>query len=161
MAKTYKTYPEVLADAVAGKLEWGDNNKGTGLTGYFWGHGLDVPQVRAILTAAKISEPNQDWVKGGWVQITTDGKDVIFDPKHGPQVIDPSIVPPTPGIPKGFSSVTDFLNTLASSNLWLRLAEFVIGGILLAVGANALIKQSSGVDVVRTGRSIATKAAML
>jgi hypothetical protein len=165
MAKVYNTYAEVLADATAGVLEWGDNAKGTGLVGFFWGHGLDVAQARAIIAAAHLSEPNQDWVKGGWLQVTLDGKNVIIDPGHAQQTpIDPSIIPPIPKVPKGFSSVTDFLNTLASPNLWVRIAEFVVGAILLTVGANALIKQSTGVNVAGAGRKVAKtagKAAML
>lgn len=50
------------------------------------------------------------------------------------------------------SAVPDFLGRLSNPHTWLRVAEVAVGVILLAVGLNALLKQSTGVDVAGTVR---------
>lgn len=44
----------------------------------------------------------------------------------------------------GISSVTDFLKLLTSGNLWIRVGEFAVGAILIAVGVNGMLKQQYG-----------------
>lgn len=55
-------------------------------------------------------------------------------------------------VPNPIHSLEDFLNLLSNKNLWIRVAEFGIGGILLAVGVNA---------VLRPGQSLASAGGML
>jgi hypothetical protein len=67
-----------------------------------------------------------------------------------------------PTIP-GVSSVVDFLKLLANRNTWIRVGEFTIGAILLAVGVNAMLKQGLGANAPqirppKTGFSYARKA---
>jgi hypothetical protein len=54
----------------------------------------------------------------------------------------------TPG--QGWAGLLTFLGDLTNPHTWLRVAEFVIGGVLIAVSLNAILKQSTGVDVAGT-----------
>ena len=139
----YSSYARVLADATAGTLKWSDSSASGGLLPYVESHSPSVAQVKAIITAAAISEPHEDWVAGHWIEITTDGKNIIIQPGHLPSVNDPPVLPPNVKVP-GINSVTDFLNLLTNGHTWVRVAEFVVGGILIAVGVNAMLKQSMG-----------------
>lgn len=62
-----------------------------------------------------------------------------------------SVINPLTGqdVHSPLASVEQFLGQLTNSNLWTRVAEFGIGGILLAVGLNAMLRPgqslSSGV----------------
>jgi hypothetical protein len=55
-----------------------------------------------------------------------------------------------PGVNVNFPSlggINTFLGALSSPHTWLRVAEFIIGGVLIAVALNAILKQTTGVDV--------------
>lgn len=47
------------------------------------------------------------------------------------------------------SGILGFLGRLTEAHTWVRVAEFVVGAILVAVGLNALLKQSTGIDVAK------------
>jgi len=55
----------------------------------------------------------------------------------------------------GINAIGDFFSRLTSAHTWIRIGEFIVGAALLAIGLNALLKQTTGVDV---GKS-AVKAA--
>jgi len=66
-------------------------------------------------------------------------------------------------LPNPLAGIAAFLSTLTNPHLWVRVGEFAIGGILLAVGVNAMLKQGLGADAPqirppKTGFSYARKA---
>lgn len=80
-------------------------------------------------------------------------------PSQDPGEAIPSSAIPGPNI----GSALDFLRLLTNPHTWVRVAEFGIGAILLAVGANAMLRQGmgSGAPQIRppkTGFSYAKKA---
>lgn len=62
---------------------------------------------------------------------------------RGPSNVHPKVstewTPPSP-----LAGIVDFLGRLADPHTWVRVGEFTIGAILLAVGANAMLKQELG-----------------
>lgn len=48
------------------------------------------------------------------------------------------ITGPTAGIPNPLASVEQFLTILTEKQLWIRVAEFVVGGVVLAIGVTHL-----------------------
>lgn len=44
----------------------------------------------------------------------------------------------------GVESVGDFLGKLSNPNLWIRVGEFAIGGILLGIAINGMLKNPGG-----------------
>jgi hypothetical protein len=87
---------------------------------------------------------------------------------HPPQDQEGAITEALPGNVDPFGAVTDAasgiktaLGIFTNKNLWIRIAEFAVGAILLAIGANALISQSTGVNPAgtgaRIGKTVATK----
>jgi hypothetical protein len=76
------------------------------------------------------------------------------DPKN----ISPDI--PGPSIPDVAGGVEALYRVLTSKNLWIRVAEFSVGILLLAIGANALLRQASGVNVGRIATKVVTKGAV-
>jgi hypothetical protein len=153
--KKYNSWGEVLADATLGKLEWSNKDASQGLYPFLITSKVTGAQVKTLLALVATTEPNQDWVKGNWLDVTNDGK-LLMNPKGMPTPATPSPLPP---LNSPFSGSLGGLNALFSKNLWIRVAEFAIGGILLAVGANALMKQATGVDVARTGMKVAKTGA--
>lgn len=69
-----------------------------------------------------------------------------------------------PGVPSGLAAIGGFFSSLGDPHTWLRVAEVLAGLILLAVGLNAILKQSAGVDLAggaaRAARSGAKLAAV-
>lgn len=61
-----------------------------------------------------------------------------------------------PGITNPFKSVTDFLNVLGKQETWIRVAEFAIGGLLLAIGINAMLRSGSGGQVYQSTKQTAS-----
>lgn len=51
-------------------------------------------------------------------------------------------------------NVGDFLGKLANPNLWVRVAEFLVGGVLLGVAVNGLLKNPAG----KIGKTVASGA---
>lgn len=127
----YKSWTQIIAAATAGRLVWMDfGNDKTGLLGYITSHPeVTEPEATTLLGILKTTQP-KDTVMIQQLQLLVDNH---------------SFGKPL-SIPNPISGVTNFLNVLASKNLWIRVGEFLVGGILLAVGANAILKQS-GVDV--------------
>jgi hypothetical protein len=50
---------------------------------------------------------------------------------------------PSPSIIDRAKSVGDFLGILSKGSTWTRVAEFAIGGLLIAIGANAALKAAT------------------
>lgn len=80
-------------------------------------------------------------------------------PSQDPGEAIPSSAIPGPNI----GSALDFLRLLTNPHTWVRVGEFAIGAILLAVGANAMLKQGMGpgapqIRPPKTGFSYAKKA---
>lgn len=153
----YKSWAQVMADAALGKLEWDTDNHSGGLYNYIRVHDITVAQARQLLPVVKATQPNKDWVRDGLVSISADGKSV--------EVLAQPIPPSAPGaadIPKGlgkpFTGNFAPFNVLFDKNLWIRLAEFAVGALLLGIGANALVKSATGVDVAGTGRKVVKTA---
>lgn len=48
------------------------------------------------------------------------------------------------GVVSATQSVASFLGNLSNPNLWVRVGEFAVGGILLVVGLNAALKNPAG-----------------
>ena len=48
------------------------------------------------------------------------------------------------------NAIGNFANKLGEKSLWLRVAEFAVGAILLTVALNALLKETTGVDVSKS-----------
>lgn len=44
------------------------------------------------------------------------------------------IIKPSISVPNPVSGVTNFLSVLTQPQLWIRIAEFLIGGVLIAIG---------------------------
>jgi hypothetical protein len=63
----------------------------------------------------------------------------------------------TPGA--GWAGLLTFLGDLTNPHTWLRVAEFLVGGILIGIGLNAILKQSTGVDVAGSAVKVAKKVA--
>lgn len=64
-------------------------------------------------------------------------------PGADPGAVTPG-VGPVPGILNPLAGIVDtahFLGLLTKQSTWIRVAEFAIGGLLLAIGANAALKQ--------------------
>lgn len=93
-----------------------DTNK-TSLLSYIWGK---------YLNPWTASEP------GGWLY--NENKAVGQSVKNAPGVSQ---------IGSAIHSMDDLANALGNPNLWIRIAEFAVGGILLLVGADAILKQKS------------------
>lgn len=51
-------------------------------------------------------------------------------------------------------SLTSFLGDLTNGATWVRVAEFLVGGIMLAIAINALVKNTSGVNPAGTVRKV-------
>jgi len=71
---------------------------------------------------------------------------VAAETKERKKPIPPSGLPP--GIPNplhALGSVEQFLTLLANRNLWFRVAEVTIGGVLIAAGVSAIVKDVSPV----------------
>jgi hypothetical protein len=62
-------------------------------------------------------------------------------------------------IPDVAGSLTQFGNTLVK--LSIRFAEAAVGIVLLAIAANAILKQTTGVDVAKTTAKAGKKAATI
>ncbi len=135
---TYTSFQQVLNAAQQGTLSLGDwifymrdygsNNNGT--SNY-----VTLDRANQLLAALKQTEPNDAVTKLLDEEITY-GQPFSFR-NDSKEVIPPKIPSLSQGI---FGSTTDFLNTLGQKNTWTRVAEFAIGALLLAIGANALIK---------------------
>jgi hypothetical protein len=80
----------------------------------------------------------QNEIEENYVLATT-GKGTV-QPHEDPGEATPGIGP----IPNPLSSIVDFLRLLANPHTWIRVGEFAIGAILLAVGTNAALKQGLG-----------------
>lgn len=143
---SYTSFQQVLDAANAGTLtltDWleyqtlyGKVNNGT--SNYVT---LDrAKQLLAILQRTEPSDPVTILIKQG----IDSGLGFLNDSK---EVIPPSIPNLNPLSKLG--NVTDFLNTLVQPNTWVRVAEFAIGALLLAIGVNALLKSGTGVDVAK------------
>ncbi len=93
---------------------------------------VTMDRAKQLLAALQKTEPNDQVTKSLAADVANNG--FLNDSK---EVIPPHI----PSLGQGiFGSVTDFLNTLGQKNTWTRVAEFAIGALLLAIGANALLK---------------------
>jgi hypothetical protein len=111
-----------------------------------------VSNVAHILNVVRITQPGTDWVKKQQIKITNGIVSVTFTLAPGPSdtlpgtgINIPAIGSPAERAANAVQPITntlDFLNRLADAKLWIRVAEFAIGGILLAVGAAAMLKQS-------------------
>jgi hypothetical protein len=68
---------------------------------------------------------------------------------------------PSPANPlKGVAAVGDFFSRLTESSTWIRIGEFIGGGILVIVGLNALARGTpvgNAVQSVKTGAKKAVK----
>lgn len=105
-----------------------------------------LSEVTTILAAVNVTEPTQTWVKNGWVSI-----------KDGQVSVTTQTTQAYPGqgtiggLGQGASNAVDaaltpiqifqkLASALTNANTWARVAEFAVGGILVAVGANAMLK---------------------
>lgn len=52
--------------------------------------------------------------------------------------------PSVPSVPNPLSGVEAFLSDLENKSLWIRVAEFTVGGLLLAIGTYGVVKGVSG-----------------
>jgi len=68
-----------------------------------------------------------------------------------------SLVSNVPNPLHGIEAVGNFFNKLGEASTWIRVGEFAIGGLLLAVALNALVKGTTGISPVKT----AAKAALI
>jgi len=103
-------------------------------------------EVSAILAAVQVTEPTQTWVKDGWVsikdgQVSVTTKTVQAYPGQGTiggvgqsasNALDAALTP--------IQVLQKLASALTNANTWARVAEFAVGGILVAVGANAMLK---------------------
>lgn len=63
---------------------------------------------------------------------------------------DPGAVTPGVGpvsIPNPIHTVEQFISAITNPNLWLRVAEFGVGSILLAVGLNAVLRPGKSLPI--------------
>lgn len=58
----------------------------------------------------------------------------------------PVLGPTVGAVSSATESVGSFLGKLSNGSTWVRVAEFAIGGIMLAIAINALVKNTTGVD---------------
>jgi hypothetical protein len=93
--------------------------------------------------------------KGGvWGPFNTRAEAEAARTAHSPETLTHAIDTSTPGLPiPGLTTVEGFLSTLTNSNTWLRVAEVILGLVLIAVG---LAKLTNAVPVATR---IAGKAA--
>lgn len=150
---SYKTFPEVLNAANAGKLtlpDWLEYEALVGSVNDGSSNYVTLDRANQLLAILKRTEPNDpvtlsiqnEITYGGPLAYRNDSKEVV--PPKLPELKVP-----------GLGSVTDFLNTLVQPNTWIRVAEFAIGALLVAIGVNALLKQGTGVDVAGTAKKTA------
>lgn len=62
--------------------------------------------------------------------------------KHGPGTSIPGL--------SGIEAIGNFFNKLGKGQTWVRIAEFTAGGILLAVGINAMMKSNSAYQATKS-----------
>jgi hypothetical protein len=141
---TYKVFPELLTAATASTLNWEDfwtYMQSYGFVNNGTANYVTLDRANQLLTILKVTEPND--------LVTHEiGQMILEDQFHNDskEVIAPSL-PSLPNPVAPIQGVLDFLKLLTEKNTWIRVAEFLVGGILLVVGANALLKQSGGPDV--------------
>jgi hypothetical protein len=63
---------------------------------------------------------------------------------------DASKVPGVGGLFSGIDAVGNFFNKLGEKSTWIRIGEFAIGALLLAVALNALVKHTTGISPAGT-----------
>lgn len=56
----------------------------------------------------------------------------------------------TPNPLSGIAAIGDFFGRLSQGNTWTRIAEFLVGGILIVVGASAVFNKSQAGQSVRS-----------
>jgi len=131
----YKSLADITSAANAGTLEWGESgNQHAGFWGwYIFGDPRNAQDqadrsstsVQKILNIIKLTQPNSDATKNIAKLL---GEKAFPDPGQAP----PGDLQGNIGNPLG--SVTDFLNVLTQPQLWIRIAEVLIGALLLGVG---------------------------
>lgn len=60
----------------------------------------------------------------------------------------------------GITGVTDFVSRLGNPNLWIRVAEVVVGVVLIAIGLNSMLKGKPMSIVTNTAGAVG-KAALI
>ena len=117
------------------------------LTG--WQAAAQNTEITLEAAAAKVSPSPQYW----YGPFGSQAEAQAFKTAH------PSVVAQIQGTISGVESNVVSPAVNVAVKLTIRLAEAAVGIVLLAVAANAILKQTTGVDVARTARRAATKTA--
>lgn len=159
------SYQQILARAKAGTLTFPEFSLYYTTRVFAVSKDQLVTEVSAILAAVAVTEPNQTWVKQGWVQIKDGGVSVVSQTTEmfPGQGLLSNAGQSASNATEGITSTLDFLKMLTSAQLWTRVAEFAVGGILIVVGANALLRTGMGSNAPqirppKTGFTYAKKA---
>lgn len=83
----------------------------------------------------------------------------------GPPVVDTkdpagSIKNPLSGIQSAVTDINGLATALTQRNTWLRAAEIVLGGVLLAIGIAAIVKATPVGSAIKSAQSTGQKTAM-
>jgi hypothetical protein len=65
------------------------------------------------------------------------------------------VIKPAKAVAGAAETVGSFLGKLSNPHTWLRVAEVAVGAILIGVALNAILKQSTGVDVAGSAVKVA------
>jgi len=58
----------------------------------------------------------------------------------------------------GINAIGDFFSRLTEASTWVRVGEFVAGGLLLYISGNALLRDTAAGNAVQSAKRTATKA---
>lgn len=96
-------------------------------------------------------------LEAGIQQITMPG--ITLNPLKGGSLVNPAT---GQDVQNPIKSVEEFLTLLSNKNLWIRVAEFGLGGVFIAVGLNAVLRPgkslSSGVAKAVTPLRVINRA---
>lgn len=144
------TYQQTLSGAQAGTLTAEQFIAFWATESFIASQSRLTQEIESIVAVLQKTEPNQKWWKNdisivnGQVAVTTGlapGPSSAIPGVGGPDILSPL----SNANPLSWAqSLVKFLGALMDPHTWIRVAEFLAGAILLAVGVNAALKQGIG-----------------
>lgn len=137
------TYAETIALANAGKLTFRQFTDWWTTASFAESQGTQVAHVQAILNTVDRTEPSQAWVKDHYVTIVNGQVSVTTKIKGGvPKVLGDAASGGAAAV-SSITSIVDFLKLLTSPALWLRVAEVLLGMLLVGAGLSKVSSRAS------------------
>lgn len=157
----YSSWDQVFADARKGKLSWEPTTPGPldprpqrgGLRLFLAAHLSDTDaasKVQELLGIVATTEPNEDWVKGGWLTVDAQGKVQLNLPSL------PGTIPQVPGLDVA-GKIAQYLKQigLTDGRMWRSLGWIVLGLVLMFAGVLLLLRKP-----IAATAGVAAKAAL-